>query len=404
MFYGYIVAIGCLIVSMLMVGTYGSYGIFLKPIASEFGWTRAITSGARSMAHFLYGFFCIITGRLTDKFGPRAVLIGCGLYLGIGYILMSQISSVWQLYVFYGLFIGIGISGADTPVLSTVARWFVKRRGTVTGFVKAGAGIGILTIPFLSQWLISNYGWRDAYVIIAIFCAIGVVSAALFLKRDPAQIGQLPDGATKVDTVASNISVHHFSLREVLSTQQFWLLSLVWISFSFCMQIVLVHTAAHATDIGISTTIAATVLSAVGGFSIIGRLSMGAVSDALGKKSTFIIAFSSMASSMVLIQFANEAWIFYLFALLYGVAHGAIFTLISPMTAELFGLGSLGAILGTILFIGTIGGSVSPFLAGYIFDITGSYQLAFLFCLVLSVVAIVLLLFLKPLDGNSPVK
>ena len=404
MFYGYVVAIGCLIVSLLMVGTYESYGIFLKPITSEFGWTRAMTSGARSIAHFLFGFMGIITGRLTDRFGPQAVVIGCGLFLGIGYILMSQVNSVWQLYLFYGLFIGIGTSGTDAPVLSTVARWFVKRRGTVTGFVKAGAGIGILTIPFLSQWLISNYGWRDAYVIIAIFCAIGVVSAAMFLKRDPAQIGQLPDGATKVDTVASNISVHHFSLREVLSTQQFWLLSLVWISFSFCMQIVLVHTAAHATDIGISTTIAATVLSAVGGFSIIGRLSMGAVSDALGKKSTFIIAFSSMASSMVLIQFANEAWIFYLFALLYGVAHGAIFTLISPMTAELFGLGSLGAILGTILFIGTIGGSVSPFLAGYIFDITGSYQLAFLFCLVLSVVAIVLLLFLKPLDGNSPVK
>ena len=400
-FYGYVVIAAGIITSLLMVGTYAAFGIFFKPLASELGWTRATTAGARSLAHLLFGFGSIVAGRLTDKFGPRVVLIGCSLFLGLGYLLMSQVSSIWQLYLFYGVIVGIGTSGNDIPVLSTVARWFVKRRGTATGIVKTGAGIGMLSIPLLANWLISSYGWRNAYVAIGLLAMIGVILAALFLKRDPEQVGQLPDGATKVAETESSIGARQFSLWEVLGIRQFWIFSMVWFSFAFCAQVVLVHTVPHVTDLGISATIAVTIFGAIGGFSILGRIGMGVVSDVLGNKSALIMALSFLVASLVLMQYAREVWLFFIFAAVYGIAHGSFFSLVSLTVAELFGLGSLGAILGAVFFIGTIGGAISPVLAGRIFDITGSYQPAFLLCLALSGVALILVLFLRPASNQT---
>lgn len=265
----------------------------------------------------------------------------------------------------------------------------------VTGIAKAGAGIGMLIVPLLANWLISSYGWRNAYAIIGIIALIGVVSIALLFKRDPAQIGQLPDGAVEAEERDSNINARQFSLQEIISTRQFQILSSAWFLIVFCVQIVLAHIVPHVTDLGISATVAASVLSVVGGASILGRIGMGGVSDRLGNKSTLIIAVSFLVTALALLQFAREAWMFYLFATLYGIAHGTFFTLISPMLAELFGLRSLGAALGVVIFVGTIGGAIGPVLAGHLFDITSSYQLAFLICLAFSVTAVILILFLS---------
>jgi MFS family permease len=384
-----------------MLGTYNTFGIFLKPLSLELGLTRAATSGTYALVFLLYGFLGIFAGRLTDKLGPKVVMIGCGILLGLGYLLMSRVSSVWQFYLFYGVVVGVGMGGTDTPVLSTVARWFAMKRGTVTGITKAGAGVGMVIMPLLAGWLISNYGWRNAYAVIGMIAMIGIVLVALLLKRDPAQIGQLPDGVEKMRETDSNIEVRQFSLRRVIATRQFWIFSVVWFIVSFTTISILAHIAAHATDLGISTTTAFTVLSTVGGASILGRLGLGSISDRLGNKSTLFIAFALSTAAFIVIQFAREAWMFYLFAVLEGVSHGAFYALISPYLAQLFGLSSLGAILGVVIFIGTIGGAIGPVLAGRIFDITGSYQSFFLLCLALSIVAIILMIFLRQPGGED---
>lgn len=399
-FYGYIIVGATFTISLLMWGTYRTFGLFLTPLSGEFGWSSTMTSGAFSFAYFLFGFLAIISGRLADKLGPRAVLVACGLFLGFGYLLMSQVNSIWQLYLFYGVAVGIGNSG-DIPALATLARWFVKKRGMVTGITKAGAGLGMVILPLLVNWLISSYGWRDAYVVLGIISMVGLVAAAVFLKRDPGQIGQHPDGATEPEEAVSGVGVRQFSLREVVGIRQFWIFSAAWFLVHFCIQIVMLHIVPHVIEQGISTTVAATILSTIGGASILGRIGMGGVSDKLGRKATFIVAMSILAAALIWVQFAQAAWMFYLFAALYGIAHGAVFTLITPLLAELFGLGSLGAIFGAATFIGTIGGAIGPVISGRLFDITGSYQQGFLLSFALSTIAIVLIFFLRPIGDEA---
>jgi len=339
-------------------------------------------------------------GRITDKYGPKVALIACGLFIGLGFLLMSQVNTLWQLYLYYGMLVGIAMGGSDIPIVATLARWFVRRRGMMTGIAKAGAGIGIMIVPPLATWLILSYGWRSAYTVIGITCLVVIVSLALLYRRDPGQISKLPDGDTGVEEVKSGIDIRQFSLREAIGTRQFWIFATVWFSFNFCLFIVGVHMVPHVTDVGISATIAATIISAIGGFSILGRLGLGGLSDSLGTKWAFLIAVLFLAASMILIQFAVEVWMFYLFAAIYGIAHGAHWALLSPMVAWLFGLRSLGVILGVVIFAGTIGGLISPVMAGRIFDITGSYHLAFISCLVLAVVSLVLMLLLRPTNDT----
>jgi MFS family permease len=395
-FYGYTIVAAGFVISALVLGTYRTYGIFFTPLIAEFGWTSAITSGAYSAAYIVFGFSGILSGRMADRFGPRVVIVICGLFLGLGYILMSLVDSIWQLYIFMGLMVGVGNSSSDVPLLSTVARWFVKRRGTFTGITKAGVGIGMIAVPLLVDWLISDYGWRDAYVVMGLVAMVGIVAAGIFLKRDPAQVGQLPDGDTDLPAAQVAAPVRHFSLREALRMKQFWMFSIAWFFLNFCAQVVMLHIAPHIIEQGISATIAATIIGMIGAVSIAGRIGMGGISDRLGTKTTFIIAILFLSAALILVQFARHGWAFFVFGSLYGIAHGAFFTLVSVMVARLFGLNSLGSIFGVVAFTGTVGGAIGPIASGRLFDITNSYQPGFLLCLGLSTVALLLIVLLKP--------
>ncbi|GAG09031.1 unnamed protein product, partial [marine sediment metagenome] len=143
-YYGYIVVAVAFIIIMLGYGTRYSFGIFFKPVLTEFEWPRAMVSGAFSLSMIFYGLLGIVMGGLNDKFGPRIVLTLSGILIGLGYFLMSLVSSVWQFYLFYGVIIGTGMGGYWVPTLSTVARWFTKRRGMFNGIVLTGTGLGTL--------------------------------------------------------------------------------------------------------------------------------------------------------------------------------------------------------------------------------------------------------------------
>ncbi len=401
-FYGYAVVALVFCIMLLSWGIFLTFGIFFEPMLTEFGWTRATTSAAFSISILVMGLLGFNVGRLTDRFGPRLVMTGSGLLLGLGLLLMSQISAVWQLYLFFGVIIGIGMSATFVPANSIIARWFVKRRGMMTGIVLSGSPLGTMIMPPIARWLISLYGWRTSYIIVGIIALVLIILLAQFLKREPGHIGESTYGENKVITENLGLKARVFSVGEALHTRQFWLLCAISACIWFSVGIIMVHIVIHATGLGFPATSATTILVFAGGASVVVRVIMGSVADRIGNKSALIISFLAMSASLLWLMMARDLRMLYLFGVIFGLAYGALGPLVSPAVAELFGLGSHGAIFGVTFLVGMVGEAFGPVLAGGIFDVTGSYQWAFLLSAVVSVTGIIISFMLTPINGNPP--
>jgi len=403
LFYGYILVAAAAGIQMVAWGMYNTYGVFFNPLFGEFGWSRAAISGAASVSQMLIGVGAIALGNLNDKFGPRILMTSCGILLGLGYFLMSQVNSVWQLYLFYGVIVGIGVSGTDVILLSTTARWFIKQRGMMSGIVKMGTGVGIMTVPLVATWLIYTYEWRTSCTIIGIALFIWVVSGSQLLRRDPAQIQQFPDGEkmgyrTNGDTVEAGLSI-----KEAIHTRRLWMLCPAYLAIFFCCNSIIVHVVPHVGDLGYSASFATTVLAVIGGASIIGRFTMGVTTDKIGSKRALLACFLILIAALLWLQLARDLWTLFLFALAYGFCHGGFFALMSPTVADFFGTHSHGLIFGIVIFSGSVGGSIGPLISGHIFDITRSYNMAFLLLLLLASIGFILILSLDQHNGKQSI-
>jgi MFS family permease len=268
----------------------------------------------------------------------------------------------------------------------------------MTGITVSGVGVGMLIMPPAVSWLISNYGWRTSYMVVGITILILIVLAAQFLRRDPSQIGQLPYGMTRLEE-KDNLEKVGFSLKETVRKRQFWLFTVACFLVASSGGSVYVHIVVHAIDLGISTANAVLILMIIGGTSIASRVVMGIASDRIGNKRTLIITFTLASATFFWLLIARELWMLYLFAIMFGFSVNGIHALISPMVAELFGLSSHGVIFGCVLLGMTSGMATGPLVAGYIFDITSSYQLAFQIFTIINIIGLILILFLKPVKG-----
>ena len=404
-FYGYVVVAACFLVMVVMHGAFNSFGVFFTPLETEFNCTRAVLSGANSVAFIVMGVSAMFLGILSDRFGPRLILTISGMLFGAGYMLISQVGAIWQIYVFLSL-AGIGLSAADIVPLATVVRWFVRKRGTFSGIMKVGTGLGMMTIPFIASLLIEAYGWSTSYLILGITVLVAVVPLSQLVRRDPGEMGLLPDGDER--TADSNISLDEEGLRfpEALKTRQLWMVCAFYMAIVYCGMTNLTHIVPYAEGLGISNTTAASLVSTYGAVSMGGRIVMGLLGDRLGHKRAMVICLIIAIVGMSWLQIADKLWMLYLFAAVYGFSHGGFFTLISPLIAGLFGTRSQGSLLGIVIFSGTLGGSIGMTLSGYIFDVTGSYRIAFIILLGLVIFGLVNMLLIRPIikgtDNDRP--
>ena len=397
-FYGYIIVAASLLIILLTYGIRTSFGVFFKPMINEFDWTRALISGAVTLSMLMQGLWGILMGRLNDKFGSRTVITLCCFISGLGLLLMYLINSAWQLYLFYGVIFGIGMGGVFVALFSTVARWFVKQRGIMTGIVAAGIGAGTLIMAPISDWLISVHDWRMSYLILgSVAMVIGIITAQ-FLRRDPAQMGLVPygqnenmGGKTLPDVTGG------LSLKETVSTRQFWMVSIVFFSLGYSIFAVTVHIVPHIIDLRISATTAAIILAVSGGIQAVGGILLGGIADKIGNRRVLVIGFILISLAMFWLLPIRSIWMFYLFVVLYGIGVSGGGIMEPIIVAELFGIKSHGLILGVVSFVFTVGGAVGPLVTGYLFDLTGNYQTAFLICAVLNIVAIILATLLRPI-------
>jgi len=395
-FYGYLVVAGCFVIQGTGIGTFNTFGIFFKEFLAEFGWSRAAISAASSGAFLLAGLLGIVVGNMNDRFGPRLIMAVTGSSYCLGLLLMSQLSAMWQLYLFYSVIVGMGLSSTDVIPLTTTARWFVRKRGMMTGIVKVGTGTGQLIMPLMTSIFIVTYGWRISYIIVGTLVFVLMIVSGQLLRRDPGQKGLLPDGDAKTTVSDAHLLEQGVSLGEAALTRQFWIICVINLLIGSCAMTVFVHIVPHATDLGISPIAAAGILSTIGGVSMVGRLVTGIAIDKIGNKRLMIVFFLILIASLLWVQASKELWMLYVFGAIYALSHGGFFTVISPIVAELFGISSHGVLFGITSFCLTIGGSIGPFLAGYVFDVIHSYQLVFFVLVGLAVAGVILTSLLRP--------
>jgi MFS family permease len=401
LFYGYILVATAFVIQVLMWGVYNSYGIFFNPLLDEFRWSRATISGAASLSQILIGVGAVSMGYLNDRFGPRLLMTASAMVAGLGYFLISQTHSVWQLYLFLGVIVGLGVSGTDVILLSTTARWFVRRRGMMSGIVKIGTGVGIMVAPLVAARLISAYGWRDSFIILGVTIGLLGIAASQFLKRDPAKVGRYPDGETAPQNAIFIADRTGLTLGQAFRTRRFWILCAAFFIILFCTFSVIIHFASYVASEGFPASLGTAMISLIGGVSIAGRLIMGIVGDKIGSKRGQITCFLLLTAAFVWVQFAGEAWGLVVFALIYGFCHGGFYALISPTVAEFFGLRAHGSIFGVIVLAGSLGGALGPLVTGRIVDTAGDYQPAFLLITLLAAVGFISIMLAGPVPERT---
>jgi len=393
-----IIVASCFSIQAIGVGIFISYGVFFNPLMSEFGWSRAVISGASSVAFFISGLVAIYIGILNDRIGPKLIMTVTAIFLGLGLMLMSGLDAIWELYLFFGLIFGLGLSSIDVIALTTIARWFPEQRGKMTGIVKVGTGAGQLFFPLLTTSIIAGYGWRNAYLVLGIVSLILLCAIAQLLKRDPGKISYT--NTLKKAHKSNRQPGPNLSFSQALKTTQFWMLCGITLTVVSCLMSIMVHIVPYGRDIGISAHKAAGVLSTIGGVSMAGRFITGIVIDRIGCKRSMVLSIVLLIVGLSWLQTADALWELYIFACIYGFAHGGFFTIVSPIVAELFGTISHGALFGMIVFSGTTGGSIGPFITGYLFDISGSYHLPFWLILLTSILGLGFLFLLKPIKKD----
>jgi len=382
-FYGWVVTGAGLVIAIIGLGTRYSYGVFIKSLEAEFAVTRASTSLIFSVYMLLCCVLAVLGGWALDRYGPRKVGVAMGCFSGMALLATSQCTSMWQVFLSYSLLLSLGTGPIYTVVNSTASRWFDKKRGLAVGITTAGGGAGAILIAPLATYLIVSYGWRHSLIILGIVAGVVMVAMSLLMIKDPADMGLFPDGSGPVQSRTGSGEQgigrggDDFSFWQAFKTNQFWLLGATWVFLSLSIHMVFVHVVPYAVDTGISPMKAAVILGLIGASNIPGRIVVGQVSDAIGRKTLAVSTAFAQFGSLVWLMWAGDLWSLYVFGIVFGFLFGGSSTMVTVIIGDIFGTKNIGTIMGVLSGGWAIGAAVGPAIGGYIFDASGSYFWAF---------------------------
>jgi MFS family permease len=370
-----------------------SFGVFLKFLEADFGWSRGATSSVFSLYMLLSGGIVIVGGWALDRYGARKVFVLSGFFTGLSLLMTSRVTAPWQLFLTYSMLLAVGTAPVYVNSMSAISRWFTKDRGLALGIVSAGTSVGMIAGSPACAYLIAKHGWQMTYLILSVITFFITIPCALLLRRPPLEVNILPHhpgGAIEEGSRA-------LSLRQAARESAFWLVGLYLFLFSACAYAVITHVVAHAMEIGVPAIKAASLLSTIGGGSLLARILMGRASDSFDTSKCLLFSSILLAGAMVWLIFSNSLWGLHIFGILFGFAFGATAPLNAAIVGESFGLKHVGLIMGVIEIGWEVGAAIGPALAGHIFDRTGSYFSAFpLGGMAAAISAVVMVFYRKP--------
>jgi MFS family permease len=383
-FYGYWGLLGAFLLHSLDSGLYFyGFSVFYTPIKLEYAWSAAAVAGAISFSRLEGGIEGPIVGYLIERFGARKIL-GLGVIMtGLGYILMIYVNSVWSLYLVYGGVLSIGYNMGFTHSLSTlINNWFIKKRARAMSLYAIAAGIGgAIFVPLLSK-SIQVYGWRMTAIFSGLAFWIVGIPAALVFRNFPEDLGLLPDGDTPIGqsnlSEAAVESEPELTTRDALKSVTFRRLLLAESLRTFLLGSIVLHQIPHLVNIGIDEVTAAGILGLMISFSIPGRLFFGLLGDRYEKRK--LIAATMILQGLAVLIFALASSIIhvYAFVIIYGITYGGCIPLLMAFRGDIFGRKKFAQMSGIMSPFRMIGNVVGPIFAGFLFDVTGNYRIAFI--------------------------
>ena len=380
-YYGWLV-VGLTFLTMAIGGSIVStFPVFYVTFLEEFGWSRADTALAFSTSMVTFAISAGPIGALIDRFGPRVVVPSGVVVLGAGLVLMSAVSSRFTLYLFYGVIVALGVTLIGMiPTSTVVSQWFVRMRSTALGIAHSGRSAGSLILVPLSAFLIDWAGWRSAYLILAAGIVAVLLPLNLFLHRQPLEPKKTKPGEDGSD----------WTLARAIRNRAFWLLFMSGIFQGASFSIVGVHQVAHMVDVGITTIMAAWLLGFMAILRALSGIAGGWIGDLVGRRWTFAAASAiGLSGVLCLMLVSADRWMLvYPFVLLYGIGAGARGTSFVSLKADIFPGKRFGRILGFSQLGAGLASGLGPWFAGYIFDVTGSYQWAFVLVLVMNMLSL----------------
>jgi len=380
-FYGWFIVAACFIATFTCGEAVWSFGVFFKPMEKEFGWSRALISSGYTGFLFGYAISAMAAGRLADRYSPRPILFLSACLAGLGVSMCSLVQSINQLR-FFLLIGGLGAGGTFSVPTSLVQRWFYKKpqASLALGLVVAGVGAGALVFTPLVNYLILISGWRNAYLVVGILFFLTIGLSSLIVKDSPAKTIIILEGA---ESMPNPVRSQGLTTAQILLSPSFIGVTFIQCSVSFAFHTVSVHLVPYAIDIGVTSTISALALGLLGGFSVPGRIISGFIADRVGWQKIIITSLFGLALSILLLSILKAVWMLYCFVLFYGMFHGSRVSAHLGILGEFFGMNSLGEIIGISMAISMFTGAFAPYLAGFIFDSTGSYFIAFMIVMML---------------------
>ncbi|HEX2439299.1 MAG TPA: MFS transporter [Methylomirabilota bacterium] len=354
-------------------GLYFSFPVFFVALVEDFGWTRGATAAAFSISSVVQGVFSPVVGMLVDRLGPKRVMLGGALVLGVACMLSSRVNSLWALYLTVGVLAACGVCAVSwVPSGSLIARWFTERRGSMMGLAFSGMGAGVLVVGPLAQWLIAGHGWRMAYLV------LGAGTLAVLLPVIMLGIREAP-GRVGVERSAAASTVE-WKVGDAIRTRAFWALFFAYFCTPLAVFSVVTHQVAFAVDHGFPRLFVAGIFGLTGLLSVVGRIGFGIAADRVGRVASATASYGCTAAG-TLCLLSLELWphpaALYAYAILFGLGFGARGPIITAMASQLFP-GRFGAIYGFLSVGNGIGGGVAPWFGGFVHDLTGSYRVAFL--------------------------
>jgi len=387
-YYGWWVVGGAFLLLFCSMGThFYAFPVFFDVLVREMEWTRTQVALALTVGTFVLGAVGLLVGGLIHKVGLRPVLVCGTLIAGLGFLLLTTVTEPWQFYLYYGLVLSAGIAGIEAvPTMTAVEAWFDRGKSTALGVATTGMGMGGVVMAPLAGWLISRYDWQITFVFMAGIVILVGIPISVIIMRTP--------GGRKVaprQEQQEGLKARDATIGQALRQKSFWLVSIGAMLWLWAYLIGLTHQVAFAVDIGIDRVAAAGAVGLLCAFSIPGRLGFGKLGDIMDKRYVMMMAASLQVVAFVILLKTTNLTMLYIYSSLIGVGMGGLTPILPGLLTDYFGRNHFAAIYGASGMVNTLGLMIGPVYGGWLFDTTGSYSLAFLSGIIITLLAVVLL-------------